>query len=68
MDTANEAVYCRPCATIIPVDTEDLFLGEIYCPTCLSRTGTSDGHTVKSLRKLYPKASLLQLDLAGATL
>lgn len=68
MDASTEAVFCGPCATIIPVEADDLFLGEIYCPSCLSRTGTNDGHTVKSLRKMHPKAGVFELDAQPAVL
>jgi uncharacterized Zn finger protein (UPF0148 family) len=53
------AAYCRVCETISAYEARDLFVGEVFCPACTSRTSSYDrGSHVAVLANKFPHAAI----------
>jgi len=55
----DPAAYCDSCSTVFNYEERDLFLSELFCPRCTSRTDASArARTLAQIRKLFPAAKV----------
>jgi len=57
----STAVYCERCEVVFLAEERELFLDQVYCPSCTHRTDeTQRAKTADELLRAHPAARLYE--------